>query len=144
MALRRISNCFNDSRRPEASSLFVDARDGTSRRCQVVARPSNAESAQKCQLVTPGFVAAISTSGTHLVTKILHLSAHRYPRKTCRILKSICQNAMHSVDTTPWHNNKMHCIFCHSSMTFQIIRGPNQCDILRAVPSHLQYPTIWD
>ena len=84
------------------------------------------------------------TSGTHLVTKILHLSAHRYPRKTCRISKSLCQDAMHSVDTTPWYSRKMYCIFCHCSMTFQIIRGSNQCDIVRAVPSHLQYPTIWD
>ena len=143
-AFRRITNCFNDSRQPEASLFFVDARDGTSRRCQVVARPSNAESAQKCQLVTPGFAAAVSTSGTHLVTKIPHLSAHRYPRNTCRILKSICQDAMHSVDTTPWYSRKMYCIFCHCSMTFQIIRGSNQCDIVRAVPSHLQHSTIWD
>ena len=144
LTLRRIVDCLYDGRRLEAPLFFVDARDGTSRRCQVVARPSNAESAQKCQLVTPGFAAAVSTSGTHLVTKIPHLSAHRYPRNTCRILKSICQDAMHSVDTTPWHNNKMHCIFRHRSMTFQIIRGPTQCKIVRTLPSHLQYPTIWD
>ena len=93
LTLRRIVDCLYDGRRLEASLFFVDARDGTSRRCQVVARPSNAESAQKCQLVTPGFAAAVSTSGTHLVTKIPHLSAHRYPRNTCRILKSLCQDA---------------------------------------------------
>ena len=124
LTLRRIVDCLYDGRRLEASLFFVDARDGTSRRCQVVARPSNAESAQKCQLVTPGFAAAVSTSGTHLVTKIPHLSAHRYPRNTCRILKSICQDAMHSVDTITWCNNKMLCICRHCSMTLQITRGP--------------------
>ena len=51
-------------------------------------------------------------------------------------------HSIYSVATSPWHNNKMHCIFRHRSVTFQIIRGPTQCDIVRAVPSHLQYPTI--
>ena len=91
LGLCRIVNCFYDGRRPEASSFFVDARDGTSRRCQVATRPSNAESAQNRRLFTPGFAAAVFKSKTHLVTNILHLSAHQYPHNACRISKSICQ-----------------------------------------------------
>ena len=95
LALRRITNCFNDSRRPEALLLLGDADNRTSRRCQVVARPSNAESAQNRRLFTPGFTAA-STSKTYLAAKISHLSAHQYPLDACRISKSICQDAMRS------------------------------------------------
>ena len=143
LALRRISNCFNDSRRPEASSLFVDARDGTSRRCQVVARPSNAESAQHRRLFTPGFAAAVSTSGTHIDAKCPHLSAYQYPRNACRISKSICQATEPFVDTIPWYNKKIYRVFHHRSITCQNTRGPTQCDIGRTFPNHLQYPTIW-
>ena len=96
LAFRRISNSFNDSRRPEALLLLGDADDGTSRRCQVVARPSNAEYAQNRRLFTPGFAAADSKSKTHIGVKCLHLSAYRYPRNACRISKSICQDAMRS------------------------------------------------
>ena len=76
--LRRITYCFNDSRRPEALWLLGDADDGTSRRCRVAARPSNAQSARNRRLFTPGFAAA-SASNTHLAAKISHLSAHQYP-----------------------------------------------------------------
>ena len=125
-AFRRITNCFNDSRRPEALSLLGDADDGTSRRCQVVARPSNAESAQNRRLFTPGFAAAVSKSKTHIGAKCLHLSVYQYPRNACRISKSICQDAFTKpfVDTIPWCNNKMLCICRHCSMTLQITRGP--------------------
>ena len=92
-AFRRITNCFHDSRRPEAFSLLGDAYDGTSRRCQIVARPLNAESAQNRRLFTPGFVAAVSKSKTHIGAKCPHPNVYQYPRNACRISKSICQDA---------------------------------------------------
>ena len=123
-AFRRITDCFNDSRRPAALSLLDDADDGTSRRCQVAARPSNAESAQNRRLFTPGFAAA-SASNTHLAAKISHLSAHQYPLDAPSNLRNrfVRTHSMHSVATSPWHNNKMHRICRHCSMTLQITRG---------------------
>ena len=125
-AFRRITDCFNDSRRPAALSLLDDADDGTSRRCQVAARPSNAESAQNRRLFTPVFAAAVCRSKTHIGAKCLHLSAFRYPRNACRISKSICQDAFTkpSVDKSPWHNEKMNRIFSNRSITYQITCGP--------------------
>ena len=142
--LRKITNCFNKSRVQETLSLCLDARDGMSRCCRVAARPFNGQSAQNCRLFNLDFAEAIFTSKMHRATKIPHLIARRYPRIAGNNLRNrfVRTHSIYSVATSPWHNNKMHCIFRHRSVTFQIIRGPTQCDIVRAVPSHLQYPTI--
>ena len=145
LALRRITNCFNDSRRPEALSHLGDADDGTSRRCQVVARPSNAESAQHRRLFTPGFVAAVSKSKTHIGAKCPHPNVYQYPRNACRISKSICQDAfnlfrryipmaqqqdalylsssLHDFPDFSWADSMRHCKSCAQSSAIS-----NNCD----------------
>ena len=138
-ASRRITDHLNDSRRPKASSLFNNERNGTRRRCRSTAQSSNAQSARNRRLFSPRFAAAIYPSETHLAAKISHLSARRYSRNACRISKSFCQ------DAGRMHSKEMHRIFRHRSSTCQITRGPTQRDIdLRTVsaakvaPKHIK------
>ena len=59
--------------------------------CRVTTRRLNAQSARNRRFFSPGLPAAVSTSKTHLATRISHLSARHYPRNACRISKSICR-----------------------------------------------------
>ena len=85
------------------------------------------------------------TSGTHLVTKILHLSAHRYPRKTCRISKSLCQDAFTNfrqyIPMAQQQDKSYPSPLLHDSPDHS---WANRCDIGRTLTIYLQYPTIWD
>ena len=145
LRLRRITYCFNDSRRVEALSFLGDADDGTSRRCRVAARPSNAESARNRRLFTPGFAAAVSKSKTHIGAKCPHPNVYQYPRNACRISKSICQDAFNAfrryIPMAQQQDASYLSSLLHDSPDHS---WADRCDIGRTLPSHLQYPTIWD